>query len=160
MIKNVQPVVKDIRISSDKLNKQITKLNDKLLKKQVEKKSLNTKLKSVQDITKNLGNNYHMSIKVIIDLSRLLEQYLSYFDKLDKLLLNFGDKALSNDSIKTLQEKTSNQLKEISLLFKDQISYMKPQYIRNNIATTQLDHYDKLFNNLLLKRGGNSNMKL
>jgi hypothetical protein len=153
MIKNVQPVVKDIRISSDKLKKQILKLNDKLLKKQLEKKSLNTKLKSVQDITKNLGNNYQMSVKVILDLSKLLEQYLTYFDKLDKLLLNFNNKTLSNDSIKSLQEKTSNQLKEISLIFKDQISHLKPQYIRNNIATTQLDHYDKLFNNLLLKRG-------
>lgn len=153
-------IVKDVKISDKKLQSQINRLNKAVSKNQLARKSAYSKLKAVQEINSKISESYQISMKIIIDLSTLLNQYVKYTNAIESIIKDISTKELSNKTITTLQTEASNQIQDISQKFKNQINILKPIYTKNNIKTTELENYEKLFekismNSRNLIQGGN-----
>lgn len=153
--------VKDVKISDKKLQNQINRLNQAVANNQLNTKSTYSKLRAVQEINSKISESYQISMKIIIDLSTLLNQYVKYTNKIETIIKDLNTKELSNKTITTLQTEASNQIQDISQQFKNQINILKPIYTKNNLKTTELENYEKMFEKISMNSkhiiGGNKN---
>ena len=48
--------------------------------------NLKEKLKSITEINTKLAQSYDVSLRIIVDVSKLLNQYIAFFNEIDELL--------------------------------------------------------------------------
>lgn len=128
-------------------------------------KDLNSKMESLTEINKNVSESYNVSLKIIVDVTKLLNQYMLYFNEIDKVInsLNDGNNTtltLTNNYFNNINKLTSEKIDELTKNFKDQIDSVKTIYSKNNLPTDDLDKYNTLLatinseSKLLLKKQG------
>lgn len=131
----------------------------------IKEKDLNSKMESLTEINKNVSESYNVSLKIIVDVTKLLNQYMLYFNEIDKVInsLNDGNNTtltLTNNYFNNINKLTSEKIDELTKNFKDQIDSVKTIYSKNNLPTDDLDKYNTLLatinseSKLLLKKQG------
>ncbi len=90
--------IKDL---SDSINKKKDKLSD-----------LEKRIKQLTELNENLTHGYELSLKLVVDVSKLLEDYSQVFDNIESTLTNIDQRL---DGIK------SGDIHEISSLTKESI---------------------------------------
>ena len=130
-------------------------------------KELNTKVESLTEINKNVTESYNVSLKIIVDVTKLLNQYMLYFNEMDKVINSLNDSnnttlTLANNYFDNINKLTSEKIDELTNNFKNQIDTVKTIYSKNNLPTDDLEKYNSLLatinsdsKSLLKKQGGN-----
>lgn len=150
----------------DKLNK-LDKFKKKLDTTKTKEKDLNSKVNSLTEINKNVTESYNVSLKIIVDVTKLLNQYMLYFNEIDKVINSLNDSnnttlSLENNYFDNINKLTSEKIDELTNNFKNQIETVKTIYSKNNLPTEDLEKYNSLLATinsdsklLLKKQGGN-----
>ena len=150
----------------EKLNK-LDKFKKKLDTTKIKEKDLNSKVNSLTEINKNVTESYNVSLKIIVDVTKLLNQYMLYFNEIDKVINSLNDSnnttlTLTNNYFDNINKLTSEKIDELTNNFKNQIDSVKTIYSKNNLPTEDLEKYDSLLSSinteskLLLKKQGGS----
>ncbi len=150
----------------DKLNK-LDKFKKTLDTTKIKEKDLNSKVNSLTEINKNVTESYNVSLKIIVDVTKLLNQYMLYFNEIDKVINSLNDSnnttlSLANNYFDNINKLTSEKIDELTNNFKNQIETVKTIYSKNNLPTEDLEKYNSLLATinsdsklLLKKQGGN-----
>jgi hypothetical protein len=160
-------------ISENKFMDNLKEIKTNFENKQSKEKNLTSKVKSLTEINRNVSESYNVSLKIIVDVTKLLNQYMVYFNEIDKLMKTFNtnsSNSLNNQYFQNINKITSEKIDELSNNFKSQLESLKTVYSKNNISTSDLDKYSSLLDTinseskLLLKQqtteGGNIKLKL
>lgn len=154
-------------IDDNKFVGRLKSIKQTLEKKKLSEKNLSSKVKALSEINKNVSESYNVSLKIIVDVTKLLNQYMVYFNEIDKLMETFNtdassSTALNNQYFQHINKITSEKIDELSNNFKAQLESLKTVYSKNNISTEDLDKYSGLLDSintesklLLKKEGGN-----
>lgn len=158
-------------ISENRFMDNLKDIKTNLENKQLQEKNLSSKVKSLTEINRNVSESYNVSLKIIVDVTKLLNQYMVYFNEIDKLMKTFNtnsSNSFNNQYFQNINKITSEKIDELSNNFKSQLDSLKTVYSKNNISTTDLDKYSSLLDSinseskLLLKQqtieGGNSKL--
>jgi hypothetical protein len=92
-------------------------------------------------------------LKIIVDVSKLLQQYMSYFNEIDQIVSAI-DLSNSNSNSKhfiNINKLTSEKIDELTVNFQEQLNVLTPIYEKNNMSTADLTSYNKLLNNVNLE---------
>ena len=133
-------------LTPKKFSNSLNKLKSNL--QQAPNKTLHTKIKSLTEINKKVSDSYTVSLKIIVDVSKLLNQYMLYFNEIEKIIQGLekqnNTNALNEEYFTYINKMTSEKIENLSDAFRKQLSTLKPIYSKNNISTTDLDTYDIL----------------
>ena len=140
-------------------NDMIEKLNrlDKFKKQldttKIKEKDLNSKVNSLTEINKNVTESYNVSLKIIVDVTKLLNQYMLYFNEIDKVINSLNDSnettlTLTNNYFNNINKLTSEKIDELTNNFKNQIDTVKTIYSKNNLPTEDLEKYNSLLSSI------------
>lgn len=155
-------------IDDSKFVGRLNSIKQTLEKKQLSEKDLSSKVKALSEINKNVSESYNVSLKIIVDVTKLLNQYMVYFNEIDKLMETFNtdsSSTLNNQYFQHINKITSEKIDELSKNFKSQLDSLKTVYSKNNIPTEDLDKYSGLLDSinteskLLLKTEGGRKLK-
>lgn len=147
--------------------KRLDNFKKKLDTTKSKEKDLNSKVESLTEINKNVTESYNVSLKIIVDVTKLLNQYMLYFNEIDKVINSLNDSnnttlTLANNYFDNINKLTSEKIDELTNNFKDQIETVKTIYSKNNLPTEDLEKYNSLLATinsdsklLLKKQGGN-----
>jgi len=112
---------------------------------------LNTKLKSITDINNKLAQSYDVSLRIIVDVSKLLNQYIGFFNEIDVLLAKLDSAMTDNltgDYIKYINRLTSENIDKMTTEFKSQLNTIVPLFDKNNIPSKNLTQYSGLLDQI------------
>jgi hypothetical protein len=144
----------------------VTDITDKLRKKISSKNNPN--VKELTELNNKLSDSYSVSLKIIVDVSKLLNQYMVFFNEIDKILqdsdIESGDtQTLNSDYLRYINKLTSDNINKMTTDFETQLETIIPIYQKNNIPTKDFEEYNTLLknikkdSNLILKSGGKLN---
>ncbi|QOI90197.1 hypothetical protein QKU58_gp134 [Pyramimonas orientalis virus] len=130
---------------------KIESFRDRLKKNTDSSKDLTGKVKSLTELNKNVSESYNVSLKIIVDVTKLLNQYMVYFNEIEKLMESFTtdqSNTLNNNYFSHINKITSEKIDELSSNFQNQLDNLKTIYTKNNIQTNDLDKYSNLLDNI------------
>lgn len=130
---------------------KIQSFKNKLQKNTNSSKDLTGKVKSLTELNKNVSESYNVSLKIIVDVTKLLNQYMVYFNEIEKLMESFNTEqsnTLNNNYFSHINKITSEKIDELSTNFKSQVNNLKTVYSKNNIPTNDLDNYSRLLDTI------------
>lgn len=154
------------QIQHTEFEKKLTTFKDKLEKKKSDDKVLSSKVKSLTELNKKVSDSYNVSLKIIVDVTRLLNQYMVYFNEIESLMDSItNSNAISSNYLSNINALTSKKIEELSENFKNQLDSLKTVYTKNNLDTKELDQYKDLLTSIntesksLLKQEGGRRKK-
>lgn len=135
-----------IGITSDNkpLTNEINDIGNKIVKNN--KKAINelTKYKQVNDLNKKLSQNYRENLQVMIDISKLLNSYTSFFEllkgELEKNEKSLGDLELKD--VENIENLTREKMDRFNNEFQSQSEKVKTLYRKLG----QNDEFNRLNN--------------
>jgi hypothetical protein len=130
---------------------KIESFKNKLKKSTLSSKDLTGKVQSLTELNKNVSESYNVSLKIIVDVTKLLNQYMVYFNEIEKLMDTFNTEqsnTLNNNYFSHINKITSEKIDELSSNFKSQVDTLKSVYSKNNIPTEDLDNYRNLLDTI------------
>ena len=135
-------------LKHEEITKNISKLRNAL-----NKPSSTNKSQKVELMNQKLSESYNVSLKIIVDVSKLLQQYMNYFNEIDQIVSSID---LSNSNTNTkhftnINKLTSEKIDELTQNFQEQLNVLTPIYEKNNMSTSDLTQYNKLLNNVNLE---------
>ena len=89
-------------LKHEEITKNISKLRNAL-----NKSSSTNKAQKVELMNKKLSESYNVSLKIIVDVSKLLQQYMNYFNEIDQIVSSID---LSNSTTNTKHLTNINKL--------------------------------------------------
>lgn len=135
-------------LKHEEITKNISKLRNVL-----NKSSSTNKLQKTELMNQKLSESYNVSLKIIVDVSKLLQQYMSYFNEIDQIVSAI-DLSNTNSNSKyfiNINKLTSEKIDELTVNFQEQLNVLTPIYEKNNMSTSDLTSYNKLLNNVNLE---------
>lgn len=135
-------------LKHEEITKNISKLRNAL-----NKSSSTNKTQKIELMNQKLSESYNVSLKIIVDVSKLLQQYMNYFNEIDQIVSSI-DLSNSNTNTKHLtniNKLTSEKIDELTKNFQEQLNILTPIYEKNNMSTSDLNEYSKLLNNVNLE---------
>jgi hypothetical protein len=136
---------------NNEFKEKIETFKNKLKKNTSSSQELSGKVKSLTELNKNVSESYNVSLKIIVDVTKLLNQYMVYFNEIEKLMESFNTEqsnSLSNNYFVNINKITSEKIDELSANFKSQVDNLKVVYSKNNIPTADLDNYSQLLSTI------------
>ena len=135
-------------LKHEEITKNISKLRNAL-----NKSSSTNKSQKIELMNQKLSESYNVSLKIIVDVSKLLQQYMNYFNEIDQIVSSID---LSNSNTNTkhftnINKLTSEKIDELTKNFQEQLNVLTPIYEKNNMSTSDLTQYNKLLNNVNLE---------
>lgn len=134
----------DVAGKLDKIRKVVRKTTES-------NTDLNTKLKSITEINNKLAQSYDVSLRIIVDVSKLLNQYIGFFNEIDALLVKLDSAVsdnLTGDYIKYINRLTSENIDKMTNEFKSQLNTIVPLFDKNNIPSKNLTQYSELLDQI------------
>ena len=137
------------RLTSEDMSQQIEKIKHKITSNNKDPQ----KIKSMTELNNKLTDSYSVSLKIIVDVSKLLNQYMVFFNEIDKVLIE-SDKhesntnTLNSEYLQYINKLTSENIQNMTNDFEKQLESMIPIYKKNNIPTTDLDNYNILIKDI------------
>jgi hypothetical protein len=135
-------------LKHEEITKNISKLRNAL-----NKSSSTNKSQKIELMNQKLSESYNVSLKIIVDVSKLLQQYMNYFNEIDQIVSSI-DLSNSNSNTKhftNINKLTSEKIDELTKNFQEQLNVLTPIYEKNNMSTSDLTEYNKLLNNVNLE---------
>ena len=112
---------------------------------------LKDKLKSITEINSKLAQSYDVSLRIIVDVSKLLNQYTAFFNDIDDLLVKLDASSKDNvtgEYIKYINKLTSDNIDKMTNEFKSQLQNIVPMFEKNDIPAGNLNEYSTLLDNI------------
>ena len=113
-----QTNTKNVLTNEDMLNK-LDKFKTKFNTTQTKEKDLTSKINSLTEINKNVTDSYNVSLKIIVDVTKLLNQYMIYFNEIDKVINSLNESnstlSLANNYFDNINKLTSEKIDQLSL---------------------------------------------
>jgi len=134
-------------LSPETFENKKNKIKSVLAKSSTSAKKLAKQNTSLIEINNNISESYNVSLKIIVDVTKLLNQYMIYFNEIEKLISGFSNEtsnSLNNDYFLHINKITSEKIDELSNNFKTQVDSLKEVYIKNDLPTGDLDKYSDL----------------
>jgi hypothetical protein len=111
---------KDI-YDNDTLMVKVTNLSTKIENKKNQFQNMKNKIEKLTELNRKLTNGYELSLKVVVDVSKLLQNYTRMFDDLDEIFGKLDDEmGIQQVDIKYISELTKESIKKITLDFNEQ----------------------------------------
>ena len=157
-------------IENQEFIKKLQTFKTTLEKKKDTEQSMTTKVKSLTELNKKVTDSYNVSLKIIVDVTKLLNQYMVYFNEIETLMERLNNSKNSNtisgNYFNNINALTSQKIDELSLNFQKQLKSLKTVYNKNNLDTSELDQYNDLIGSistesksLLKKQTGGKNKR-
>lgn len=113
--------------------------------------NLKEKLRSITEINTKLAQSYDVSLRIIVDVSKLLNQYIAFFNEIDELLNKLDASSKDNvtgEYIKYINRLTSDNIDKMTIEFKTQLQNIVPMFEKNDIPSGNLTEYGSLLDNI------------
>lgn len=107
------------------LNQRLSNIKNKINDNDIS--SITEKKNNMNNIQKKLAKSHEVTLKLVIDVSRLLQKYQEYFDKLDDQIKAI-DIEFKNDDIKYLNAFADNSMSDLTNNFNKHINFLKRYY--------------------------------
>ena len=136
-------------LKHEEITKNISKLRNAL-----NKSSSTNKSQKIELMNQKLSESYNVSLKIIVDVSKLLQQYMNYFNEIDQIVSSIDLSNSNSNSTKhftNINKLTSEKIDELTKNFQEQLNVLTPIYEKNNMSTSDLTEYNKLLNNVNLE---------
>lgn len=141
-------------ITKKNMSNSLARIKSTLDNNTVVSKSMNTKMNSLKEINKKLSDSYSISLKIIVDVSKLLNQYMIYFNEIEKMMNDLDKRtsnSFNNDYFSHINNMTSQKIDELTNEFKQQLNNLKPTFEKNNIPIEELNTYEQLLSDINLE---------
>ena len=158
-------------IENQEFIKKLETFKTTLQKNKDSEHTMTEKVKSLTELNKKVTDSYNVSLRIIVDVTKLLNQYMVYFNEIEALMESLSNSknsnVISSNYINNINALTSQKIDELSSNFQKQLKSLKTVYNKNNLNTNTLDQYNDLIGSisteskLLLKKqtGGKKNRK-
>ena len=135
-------------LKHEEITKNISKLRNAL-----NKSSSTNKTQKVELMNQKLSESYNVSLKIIVDVSKLLQQYMNYFNEIDQIVssIDLSNSTTNTKHLTNINKLTSEKIDELTKNFQEQLNVLTPIYEKNNMSTSDLNEYNKLLNNVNLE---------
>ena len=133
-----KPLTQEISLVGDKIVKQNRKVNNEL-----------NKFKQMSELNKKLSQSYQQNLVVMVDISKLLNSYASFFDLL-KIELEKNEKSLGDlqlTDIQYIENLTREKMQTFNNEFSNQATRVKDLY-RKYGQTDELNRITQIENKL------------
>ena len=105
----------------DKLMVKVNDITEKIEKKRSHYQNMKNKVEKLTELNNKLSNGYEWSLKMVVDVSKLLTNYTKMFDDLEQLLGNLdNDMNVKQTDIKYISNLTKESINKISFDFNQQ----------------------------------------
>lgn len=105
----------------DKLMVKVNDITEKIEKKRSHYQNMKNKVEKLTELNNKLSNGYELSLKMVVDVSKLLTNYTKMFDDLEQLLGNLdNDMSVKQTDIKYISNLTRESINKISFDFNQQ----------------------------------------
>lgn len=138
-------------LSSPAVSTKLQKIKDVMKNTTETQTDLREKLKSITEINTKLAQSYDVSLRIIVDVSKLLNQYIAFFNEIDELLVKLDDTSkdsVTGEYIKYINRLTSDNIDKMTSEFKNQLQNIVPMFEKNNIPSGNLTEYSSLLDNI------------
>lgn len=134
------------RLNSNAFEKKMSAIKTNIEKTTQNQVNMKDKLKKLRVINDKLSDSYSVSLRVIVDVSKLMNQYMKFFNQIDDSLKQLDSNAntISQEDIKYINKLTSTNIDNMIKEFNDQLNGMIDLYRKNNMSTNQLMEYKDL----------------
>jgi chromosome segregation ATPase len=139
-------------LSHPAVNGQLTKIRSVVKNTTSKHKDLQERLRSITDINDKLAKSYDVSLRIIVDVSKLLNQYISFFNEIESLVEGL-DSEIDNqretgEYIRYINRLTSDNIDKMTKEFRTQIDQLVPLMTKNKLDTNNLQQYGTLLENI------------
>ena len=113
--------------------------------------SLRTRLKSVTDINNKLAQSYDVSLRIIVDVSKLLNEYIAFFNEIEDLVDRMNtqlDDGSTREYIRYINRLTSDNIDKMTQDFRKQLDALIPVLAKNKMDTSNLREYGTLLESI------------
>ena len=105
----------------DKLIIKVQDISTKIEKKRTHVQNMKSKIDKLTEINTKLTNGYELSLKMVVDVSKLLQNYTKMFDDLEQLLGGLDqDMGIQTADIQYISNLTKESIRKISSEFNQQ----------------------------------------
>lgn len=127
---------------NDQLLTKVRSVSKVIEKKRTQFESMKEKINKLTTLNSKLANGYELSLKIVVDVSKLLRNYTKMFDDIEKLLGTLDHDMGSHQlDIKYISELTKKSIDKIRMDFNSQypsiIDALEKDGNRENVASAQ-----------------------
>lgn len=138
--------------SAQEFKTKLVSFAEKLKDQKKYKSDAAAKIKALTELNNKVSNSYNVSLEIIVDVTRLLNQYMVYFNQIDALMgeLNAtkNSNSLSNKYFENINLLTSKKIEELSANFKNSLTDLKIVYDKHKLDSSNLDKYNNLLDSI------------
>lgn len=107
--------------NSDQLMVKVANMSDKIERKKNQFQTMKTKIDKLSKLNQTLTSGYELSLKMVVDVSKLLQNYTKMFDDLEVTLKNLDEAmGIQDVDIRYISELTKQSIQKITADFNDQ----------------------------------------
>lgn len=107
--------------NSDKLMAKVSNLSERIERKKNQFQTMKNKIDKLSRLNQTLTSGYELSLKMVVDVSKLLETYTKMFDDLEITLKNLDDAmGIQDVDIRYISELTKQSIHKITIDFNAQ----------------------------------------
>ena len=105
----------------DRLLIKVRDISSKIEKKRTHVQNMKSKMDKLKEINHKLTDGYELSLKMVVDVSKLLQTYTKMFDDLEKMLSTLDqDMGIQHTDIQYISNLTRESIRKISNDFNNQ----------------------------------------
>jgi predicted FMN-binding regulatory protein PaiB len=124
----------------DNLMVKVTTISDRISKKKTQFENMRTKIAKLTDLNTKLTHGYELSMKMVVDVSKLLQNYTKMFDDIEGMLASIDDNmGIQQGDIKYISNLTKESIMKIRNEFNQQypsiLQALQQQGTKENIAS-------------------------
>lgn len=128
----------------DKLAMKVNDISEKIEKKKSQYQTMKQKVERLNDLNNKLSSGYELSLRMVVDVSKLLTNYTKMFDDLEQLIGNLDDDMnIKQNDIQYISNLTKESIKKISYDFNSQFSTVVKALEKNN-SSESIQYANKL----------------
>lgn len=107
----------------EKLVSRVKNVSQQIEKKKTQFENMKSRIDKLTELNNKLTNGYELSMKIVVDVSKLLQNYTKMFDDIEKMLGTLdSDFGIQQNDIKYISELTKESIKKITSDFNNQYS--------------------------------------
>lgn len=138
-------------LSHPSMDGQLTKIKSAVRNSTSKHKDMQERLKSITEINNKLSQSYDVSLRIIVDVSKLLNQYISFFNEIEVLVEGLNgelNQRETSEYIRYINRLTSDNIDKMTKEFQNQLNQLIPLMTKNKLETSSLQQYGSLLENI------------
>ena len=124
----------------NQLVSKVNTMSDNIKTKADAYQNMKDRIKKLSDLNKKLADGYELSLRIVVDVSKLLENYVKMFDELEKMIEVLDtDVGIKQEDINYISNLTKESIIKITTDFNDKfptiVSAFEKEGNKDSIAT-------------------------